>query len=381
MSIVELTWSEVSGRRLRRHGLTPPPEHGGPADAAAAMCGAHAQVMSAAEVSIGLRLPDATRTDVRNALWVERSLVKTFGPRGTVHLLPAADLALWCGALGALPAAARLAPDARVTAEQAEELVEAIGSVLADAELTVDELTKALADRVGGWAADPVMPAFQGMWPRWRQVTETAAHRGVLCFGPNKGRKLTYTNPARWLPGFAPAPRPEAMDWLLGRYLHAYGPATPQDFARWLARTPGWAGDLFAKSDLTEVSLEGTRSWVARGDTAPADPAEGVLLLPHFDAFAVGSRPRELLYPGEARDRALARGQAGNHPVLLVDGVVAGVWHQKRTAKAVAVTVEPFAGLTPRRREQLDEQVLRLGAVLEARPTLTIGTVSVGPHA
>ncbi|MFF6883489.1 winged helix DNA-binding domain-containing protein [Streptomyces sp. NPDC012421] len=377
---MQLTWSEVSGRRLRRHGLTPP-GHGGPADAAAAMCGAHAQVMSAAEVSIGLRLPDTTASDVRDALWVERRLVKTFGPRGTVHLLPAADLARWCGALGALPAAGRLTGDAGVTSAQADELVEAIGAVLADAELTVDELSEALADRVGPWAVDPVMPAFQDMWPRWRQVTELAAHRGVLCFGPNKGRKVTYTHPARWLPGFAPAPRAEAVDWLLGRYLHAYGPATPQHFARWLATTPAWASGLFGASDLTEVSLEGTLSWIARGDDAFAGPAEGVVLLPHFDAFAVGAQPRELLYPGRARDRALSRGQAGNYPVLLIDGVVAGVWHQKKSARAVAVTVEPFAALTARRRGQLDEQVQRLAAVLGVRPDLAIGPIAVGPHA
>src|SRR2546430_11134802 len=31
----------------------------------------------------------------QHALWQDRSLVKTFGPRGTVHLLPAADLPMW----------------------------------------------------------------------------------------------------------------------------------------------------------------------------------------------------------------------------------------------------------------------------------------------
>ena len=63
------------------------------------MCGAHAQVMSAAELSIGIRMADATRSDIRRSLWVERELVKTFGPRGTVHLLPARDLPMWTGAL------------------------------------------------------------------------------------------------------------------------------------------------------------------------------------------------------------------------------------------------------------------------------------------
>ena len=89
---------------MRRHGLTPSYAAGTPlADVTATICGAHAQVLSAGEVSLALRVAGATRADVRHVLWEERSLVKTFGPRGTVHLLPARDLSLWTGALSALP--------------------------------------------------------------------------------------------------------------------------------------------------------------------------------------------------------------------------------------------------------------------------------------
>jgi hypothetical protein len=76
------------------------------------------------------------------------------------------------------------------------------------------------------------MDAFQDKWPRWRQLTSMAAHRGVLCFGPNKGRNVTYTNPHRWLPGFQPEKGAGALRTLVAHYLHAYGPATPQHFAR-----------------------------------------------------------------------------------------------------------------------------------------------------
>ncbi len=373
-------WTSVCGRRLARHGLTAAASLASAAAAAAAMCGAHAQVLPAAEVSIGLRTPGSTRTDIKAALWSDHSLIKTFGPRGTIHLLAAADLALWCGALSTIPARPR-PPAMRLTEEQTAELVAAVGAILADAELTVDEMTEALADRVGAWAVEPVMPAFQTMWPRWRQMTETAAHRGVLCFGPNRGRLITYTNPARWMPGFAPAPAAEATGWLLDRYLYAYGPATPAHFARWLATTPAWSRSRFDAHELTEVTLGGDRAWAAAGDTDPGEPATGVRLLPHFDAFAVGSQPRELLFPGAARGRALAGSQAGNFPVLLVDDAVAGVWHQKKTGARVAITVEPLRPLTARQRRELDEQVDRIGAITEARPALTIGPITVGAHA
>jgi hypothetical protein len=63
--------------------LTPAAQLLGDAERAA---GAHAQVASAAELSIGRRIGGATRDDVRRAQWEERSLVRTFGPRGTIHL-------------------------------------------------------------------------------------------------------------------------------------------------------------------------------------------------------------------------------------------------------------------------------------------------------
>jgi Winged helix DNA-binding domain len=74
-------------------------------------------------------------------------------------------------------------------------------------------------------------------------------------------------------------------------------------------------------------------------------------------------------------------GQAGNYPVLLVNGVVGGVWHQRRSGRKLTITVKPLAELTGRQRRELDDEVALLGAVMEATPTLTVGPVTVGPHA
>lgn len=377
-----LTWPTVFARRLDRQAVTAPSKEATPADLAAAMCGAHAQVLSAAELSIGLRSAELTRADVRTALWTGHSLVKTFGPRGTVHLLAARDLPMWTGALSSVPSHNAFGKDVRLTDEQTDEIVAAAADALADAELTIDELSDAIVARTGPWAGDLVMPAFQGMWPRWRQALPTAGLRGVVCFGANRGRKVTYTNPHRWVPGFRPAETGPAD--LLRHYLRAYGPATPQDFAKWLAAPPRWAGDLFAAlaGELEQVEVEGDTAWLVAGDTEfPAASPEGVRLLPYFDAFAVACQPRGRLFPGRAAERALAGSQAGNFPVLLIDGEVAGVWHQRRSGRRIDITVEPLAPLTSAQRRGLDEQAARVGHVLEAEPRLTVGPVTVGAHA
>jgi hypothetical protein len=384
-AVPRLSWAEVCARRLDRHALSTPAHDARPAEIVAAICGAHAQVLSAAELSIGLRIDGITRAAVRDALWTERTLVKTFGPRGTVHLLPTQDLPLWTGALSAIPPApSPFPPDVRLTAEQTEAVIAAIDVALADAELTIDELNEAVVAGAGAWAGDLVMPAFQGLWPRWRQVMTVAANRGVLCFGPNRGRNVTYTSPRRWLPGFQPADGPAALAAILKRYLHAYGPATPRQFAQWLAAPRLWAAELFDSlaAELREVELAGTRAWVVAGDIAAAPtPPHGLRLLPYFDAYTVGCHPRELLFPGRAAERALAGSQAGNFPVLLIDGIVAGVWHQRRSGTELDRTIEPLASLTATQCRALDDEVARIGDFLESKPQLTIGTVAVGAHA
>ncbi|MGW3283322.1 winged helix DNA-binding domain-containing protein [Streptomyces sp. NPDC001002] len=420
-----ITWKQASARRMERQFLANPAPEGTPAaDVVSAMLATHAQVLSAAEMSVGLRSVGLTRADVRTGVWGDgssaasatssASLVKTYGPRGTVHLLPARELSLWCSALPAVPGGASpFAPDVRVTEDQARQIVAAIGDALDGTHLTIDELSEAVVARTGPWAGDRVMPAFQDLWPRWRQVMHRAGQSGALCFGPNRGRKVTYTRP----PHFTPRPPDEALHELVRRYLHAYGPATPAHFAKWLAARGGWAtglfGELAAAGEIEEVALEGVASegaalqgvasegmalegavskgaesggaggaWVVAGDTEfPAEPPRGVRLLPYFDAYAVAAQPRELLFPGAAYRRALAGGQAGNFPVLLVDGVVAGVWHQRRRGRRTTVTVEPLGRLTAGQERELGERVRRVGEVLEAEAELVVGEVTAGPHA
>ncbi|MFE9941360.1 winged helix DNA-binding domain-containing protein [Streptomyces hirsutus] len=398
MTETTITWAEASARRFERQFLASPAPGSTPvAEVVSTMLGAHAQVLSAAEVSVGLRRSGATRADVRAALWEDHSLVKTFGPRGTVHLLPTHELSLWCAALSAVPTGpSAFAPGARLTEEQARQVVAAIGDALDATCLTMDELSEEVVARTGPWAGDLVMPAFQGMWPRWRQVLHRAGWAGTLSFGPHRGRKVTYTRP----PAVDTATPPDAdtaLSTFVSRYLYAYGPSTPQHFAKWLAAPTGWARkvfrDLAAGGVIEEVGFEGGADWwVTAGDTdfpqdrsqkraQPLPPARGVRLLPYFDAYLIAAQPRERLFPGEAYERALAGGQAGNYPALLVDGVVAGVWHQRRSGRRTTITVEPLKPLTARQGRELAEQAERVGEVLEAKPELVVGKVTVGAHA
>jgi hypothetical protein len=379
-----MTWSQVHARRLQRHRLADPVSAARPAEVCSSIAGAHAQVMAAAELSVGLRMATGSRSDIRQALWVDRSLIKTFGPRGTVHLLPTSELPMWTGALSSVPAGSdSLSPELRLGDAEMIEIISAMDTAVRDAELTLDELGERVVAATGPWADARVIPAFNEMWPRWRRAIIPAARQGVLCFGPDRGRNVTYTSPRRWLPGFVPADPDAAIADLVRRYLFAYGPATPAQFAQWLAAPKRWATGLFERMGpaLTEVDIQGARAWLPSDDLdVSASPPEGIRLLPYFDAYAVGCHPREQLFPGLAAHRALSRGQAGNVPVVLVDGVVAGVWHQRPVGRSLHLRVELFADLDRAQARELSAQVERLGRISGTDIVMTLGPVEAGRH-
>ncbi|NJQ06181.1 winged helix DNA-binding domain-containing protein [Streptomyces lonarensis] len=387
-----MTWAAVSARRLARHRLDAPATVGGDpvtrriADVVAGTCGAHAQVMSAAEVSVAMRVAGAVRGDVRNALWRDRTLVRAHGPRGTVHLMASRELPAWVGALGGLDADRGVAVgEPYLDPDQVAALAEACPGVLAYRDLTATELTQALADTVGGWAAEPVVDAFRDHLPRWRWAQPTLGHRGALCFGPNRGREVTFTSPARLLPGFVPMDGPPALRRLALRYLHGYGPATPAEFARWLGAPRDRCEEVFRElgDSVERVTVAGAGpAFQIAGDPTHHELPRGVRLLPYFDVFGVGCHPRSLLFAGGAARRALARGQAGNYPLLLVDGQVAGVWHQALRGRRLRVTVEPLVRLSEAESDELAFQVQRLAGIQGAEEAeVETGRVTVGPHA
>jgi hypothetical protein len=379
-----LTWAQVSARRLERALLAEPSAGGDLPRVAAAMVGAHAQVMSAAELSLWLRTRQQNRTAVREALWTTQTLVKTRGPRGTVHLLPAADLPMWTAALSAIPPVPGPWPEGvRFTESETERVLMAIADAVTvtrpSGGLTVDELTDAIVARVGAWAGERTMDAFQDKWPRWRQVEALAMRRGLLCFGPDRGRRATYTTP----PLSTAGDNETGLADLVTAFLHAYGPATPAQFARWLGSPQDWTVRVLGRlPGLETVDFEGQEALVNGGDLGEGSvDGRGLWLLPYFDAYLIGCHPRTALFPEAAAHRALNRGQAGNLPVVLIDGTAAGVWHHKRAGRRVTVTVETLRRPTKAQVEAIETEAARVGEILEGTGSATLGEVTVSAHA
>jgi hypothetical protein len=390
-----LTWSQVIARRLQRHWLLEPAPPDDLVRVAGAVCGIHAQVMATAELSLGLRVAGVTRLRVRQELWERRRLVKTYGLRGTVHLFPAEELPMWTAALRAnQPPEGGDAPErAGISPDQLDEVVAAIGDALDGRCLSRQQLGDELAARLGPWLLEEAFAAFGGAWPRWWTAIGAAAVRGVLCFGPNQGNRVTFVRSDQWVAGWHRVDGGAALAEVFRRFVAAYGPVSPRDFAPWFRMKPEAALEL-ARSlgdELEEVDVEGYRGLLPAGDGHGGElPADGsVLLLPSFDCFVRGGYPRDVLVPPASAERALEGATrprsgradlAGPLPVLLVDGVVVGIWERRRSGKRFDLRVEPFVPLSAGQRTAVEAQAARVGEILEAPVQLSFGAIDRRPH-
>ncbi len=381
-----LTWKQVWGWRLTRHALLSPQPKENLVEVVRTVCGIHAQIMPAAELSIGVRVAEVTQEDVRAELWQRRSLVKTYGLRGTVHLFPADDLPLWVAAFRA----DQRANDAHWFAQmgleltQVEAIKEAIGKSLDGQCLTREQLGMEVARRLGSWVQDAVSPAFGGKWPRWQIVLGSAAHAGLLCFGPNQGQKVTFVRPDQWFGRWKEIDGATALREVMRCYLSAYGPATHHSFAQWFTMPPGRASTLMRElaDELEEVDVEGYPAWLLSCDAAIDFPSvqDVVRLLPHFDCYLIGCHPRDRLVPADQAKRVLTYGGIGKLPVMVVDGVVAGLWQKLQTGKRLEIRVEPFEPLAAQQHQELESAVARIGEILGVQSTLTLAPVNARPH-
>jgi hypothetical protein len=284
------------------------------ADVVRHLTGVQAQMLAAAELGLHVRSVGLTRARIDRARLRDRSIVRTWAMRGTLHLIAADDHG-WLVPLLAEPGLAnarrRLAQE-KVSASQADRAVPLIGQMLADhGPMTRPEIAARLARRripVQGQAIAHLV---------WM-----AAATGAIVYGPDRDGDPCYVSTRDWLGAPHPArDRDDALRELAIRYLRAHGPAAPQDLAAW--------------SGLGARDAE--RAWSSIADR----------LIP-FPEYLLGWRDRSFALAPK-RARSVNRGGGMIRPVLIVDGRVEATW---RTVEQ-RPQLEPFGRLTPSTRRRV----------------------------
>ncbi|MFF1870485.1 winged helix DNA-binding domain-containing protein [Kitasatospora herbaricolor] len=270
-----------------------------------------AQDATAADLGIRVRGRDITAAKIRAAYEVERSIVRGWFMRGTLHTIPSPD-ARWVLRLLApriLAATSRryhqlgLDDDLR---RRSDRLIRR--ALAAHGPLTRPELTEHLA-------AVGVQPDGQAPF----HLIRHAALTGVLCHGPRRGDEATYVLLDDWLPAGAGDSRREEEDTtvaeLARRYVHAHAPVGVYDFATWSGLPVTLARRAWKTLTQTGSIAEYGVLSVPTGHMGELRDSPGTLdvrMLPAYDNYLVGYRGRELSVPAAHHGRVWPGG--GRHP-------------------------------------------------------------------
>ncbi|MEV0748904.1 winged helix DNA-binding domain-containing protein [Streptomyces sp. NPDC050273] len=297
-----------------------------------------AQDATAADLGIRVRGRDLTAQSVRMAYEKERSIVRGWYMRGTLHTIPSGD-ARWVLRLLApriLATTSRryqqlgLDDDLRRRADHMIRCELATHGPLTRAELT-EHLTTL------GIPPDGQAPFH---------LIRHAALTGILCHGPQRAGEATYVLLDDWLPtiGGTQWEGDSALAELARRYLAAHAPAALADFAAWSGLPVTWARRAW-KSLGESGAITGDDALTMLADrveqpTGTPDTPD-VRMLPAYDNYLVGYRTREVSVPA-LRRAGVWPGGGIIRPTVIADGLVVGTWTRGSGSRSVQVdTFEP----------------------------------------
>ena len=365
MSVV--SFSAAKTRRLRvlsqgLDGAIDPQNSANPVlDIVRSTGGIQAQDMNVAPLQVRVRSFGLTSSDVIRALSADRSIVRTWVMRGTLHLIPAADHRWMISLLGSSAFSAgrgrrhQLGLDDR-TLDKA--LTHSLDILTTEGPLTRQQLGERLATH-------DIPVENQAL----HHVVRAGGFLGVITHGPLlDGKTETFVAADSWLAGIerSEPDREEALARLASRYIRAFGPSTERDFAVWsgLPLRDARAGFGAISGGLVEVEAAGERMWVDSEflDSRFRGNDGGVVrLLGFFDTYLLGYRGRGLAVAPEYMSRVNAGGGM-IRPVVTIDGLAVATWswtrvrggspmdsgfrrNEGKTGQALEVRVEAFPGL------------------------------------
>ena len=357
----EISLTRHDARRLRLHAQQLGAQRGrdvpGTVRAAAAI---QAQDRLGEQLGVATRSSNLTADDIERARNVDRSVVRNWLIRGTLHLVPAEDLRWMLALLGqAMDAKAlKRRADLGISDDDHDNVLNFLRNELAAKEpMTRAEIGEALRSADLPWEGQ-ITP----------HLLRTASLLGLTCFGPDRDGEATHVLIDNWLPQADPPPDPAAE--LARRYLNAYGPATQSDFRWWtgLPATDARQAIQSIASELVEVNVDGQPMWISaeastRIGEVLAAPTDALRVLGPFDPYILGYAKRDLDVP----DHLLKRVNAGGGMIrscVLLNGRLVGTWNRTRRTRSLSVTVSAFESLSEDALANLDSEFAELARFL-----------------
>jgi hypothetical protein len=354
----------VSGLRLQSQRISRP-EGATPADVVRWFGAVQSQDLPASLWAVGLRMGTAvTQVDVERAI-ADKSIIRSWPMRGTIHLMPAED-ARWMVRLLAPRLDRKVAANYRRAGLSPEILAKA-GDVMAKT-LSGTQCTR--AEIYAALNAAGIQTGGRDSEQRGMHLLVHWARHGLICVTPRRGKQQTYALMDEWMPGGAELSGDEALAEVSRRYFRSHGPATVKDFAWWSGMTLTEARRAAAevRQEFERETVDGVEYWLSPGLSGRrSHKARRALLLPAFDEYTVAYADRGAVVD---RDRLEAAGH-GIGPNLIIDGRLVALWKRTLNRDTVSIELDPLRPLTPDEQELVPAAVEPYARFLGLRPVIT----------
>lgn len=339
----------LSSHRLDRTAFKRP-------DEAVAWYGAmQGQDLRHAKWAVGMRCAGVSEADVEQAI-ADRTLIRTWAMRGTLHLVAADDVIWLLDLVGPRMLERAAANDVRrfdldEAAFAAAE--KALKRALRGKVLTRKE-TYAALERQG------VSTAGQ----RGYHIVSRAALSGLVCQGPLRDKEDTFVLLDEWLTPAGPKPREEAQAELALRYFRSHGPATLDDFVWWSSLTvpAARAGLEAAKSRLVREVVGDVTYWWASETTLLPKPYPAAHLLPRFDEYLLGYTDRSHILVNIPKAEVI-HSNGIFRPTVLMSGQIVGTWSSRKRPNGLEYIPEIY-GETRQILQEVEAAAERYGIFL-----------------
>jgi Winged helix DNA-binding domain len=334
MTEVDIAYQRLHNQKVSRSTFTKPE------DVVRWMGAVQAQDYLYSLWAIGLRMQSAIAADVEQAI-ADRTILRTWPMRGTVHLVPAEDAAWMLNLLSQQVviksrSVRRKAGLDETTFRKSKKI---LAKLLQGKALTRNEVYDTL-ERAGIAAHLKTPVGSRGM-----HIIAHLAREGLICFGPRRGKQPTFVLLEEWVANPRRLERDEALGELAGRYFRSRGPATEYDFAWWsgLPVSDARASVDMVSPPLVQEKFAGKTSWFAGSVSAPVRSSGKAYLLPYVDEYTVAYKDRSALADPKLTKQINAVSPVGIlGPVIVLNGRIVGLWKRTIEKRKVVISTNLF---------------------------------------
>jgi len=340
------------------------------------VCGLHAQAATSPYLALWSRVEGFEDKLLDKALFEDKSLVKTWVMRGTLHIVQSKELPVYNRSLRRVwfehHGRYMRAPDWPSIEQRRSLIYPRILQALTQKPLK----RKDLVDKVRFLLKDDSQP-YKRLFSGWGGILKETAYEGLTVHAKPCERESCFARLNQWLPEIelSSVSEEEAQKQLLIKYLRGYGPATQQDFSLWSGLMAGDAKRAIENASplLEQIRIEGAKGefWILKEDrrilnSIDADEPAPVRLLPKFDSILLGHKDRSRIVKDQYK-KLVFKPKAGDiAATVLVDGQVAGTWRHKRKRHTLAVSVKPFEKMAKADVEEVKQQAKELSQYVGA---------------